>query len=285
MAEPLFTAVQHAVFGAFRLSSRFLDAHALAASAIVSCWGPDSGAGGSNSRFCFFSDRDDWGCDVFKKKYPRFRHSLSPHSIEFILASHLEPDEWIHGMTMIPCTTMDQMNDSGRQSPQTTFCQMTFRTQHLGEVRHREIAHNVGTCDVSLRYLLMLPLTVIVLLVRVFSTGTNDVIPVGFVPTGHNEKLFFPITAYPNLQYCKMQSQLRLKHSSFFAHISKAAAFASDSVASVHAKPSFCSLFCLLCGRIFVLTAILEGLAAIESRPSQPLIARHLMRCQWFLRL
>ena len=153
MAEPLFTAVQHAVFGAFRLSSRFPDAHALAASAIVSCWGPDTGAGGSNARFCFFSDRGDWGGDTFKKKYPRFRHSLSPHSIEFILASHLEPDEWIHGMTMIPCTTMDQMNDSGRQSPQTKFCQMTFRTKHLGEVRHREIAHDVGTCDVFLALL------------------------------------------------------------------------------------------------------------------------------------
>ena len=114
---------------------------------------------------------------------------------------------------------------------------MTFRTKHLGEVRHREIAHNVGTCDVSLRYLLMLPLTVIVLLVEVFSTGTNYVIPVGFVPTGHNEKLLFPITAYPNLQSCKMQSQLQLKHTSLFAPISKAAAFASDSVASLHGKP------------------------------------------------
>ena len=50
---------------------------------------------------------------------------------------------------MIHCMTMDQLNDSGRQWPQTKFCQITFQTQNLGEVRHREIAHDVGTCPMG----------------------------------------------------------------------------------------------------------------------------------------
>ena len=54
---------------------------------------------------------------------------------------------------MIHCMTMDQLNDSGRQWPQTKFRQITLQTQNLGEVRHRETAHDVGTCDVFLALL------------------------------------------------------------------------------------------------------------------------------------
>ena len=57
-----------------------------------------------------------------------------------------------------------------------------------------------------LRYLLMLSLKVIVLLVGVFPTSKNKAMPVGIVPQVKVNCCFFPITPYPNLQYCKMQS-------------------------------------------------------------------------------
>ena len=54
-----------------------------------------------------------------------------------------------------------------------------------------------------LRYLLMLPLKVIVLLVGVFPAGKNNAMPVGIVPQVKVNCCFFPMAAYPNLQYSK----------------------------------------------------------------------------------
>ena len=53
----------------------------------------------------------------------------------------------------------DTLHDNGSNEwlratwPQTKFRQITLQTQNLGEVRHREIAHDVGTCDVFLALL------------------------------------------------------------------------------------------------------------------------------------
>ena len=104
---------------------------------------------------------------------------------------------------MIHCMTTDQMNDSGRHGHKQNFakshCKLKTWAKFATERLHTMSAHVMF----FLRYLLMLPLKVIVLLVGLFPAGKNNAMPVGIVPQVKVNCCFFPLAVYPNLQYSK----------------------------------------------------------------------------------
>ena len=132
--------------------------------------------------------------------------SLDVHYIYIYISHDHSGLNFSKSTTMIHCMTTIQMNDSGRHGHKQNFAKSHFKLKAWAKFATERLHTMSAHVMFFLRYLLMLSLKVIVLLVGVFPTSKNKAMPVGIVPQVKVNCCFFPITPYPNLQYCKMQS-------------------------------------------------------------------------------